>query len=113
MTLEFNLDPGLFVRVVFAIGRQLGRSAKDLSPAKQTISVQVTETRITSHWSCRSERARTFVGKPSPMAMAQAIVLLPVPFGPMIMLRAGPGRNSTLSYVRNEWQAMRVIDPVT
>jgi hypothetical protein len=32
------------------------------------------------------------------MAMAQAIVLLPVPFGPIIMLRAGPGRNSTLSY---------------
>lgn len=45
--------------------------------------------------------------------MAHAMVLLPVPFGPMIMLRAGPGRNSTLSYVRNEWQAMRTIEPVT
>ena len=56
---------------------------------------------------------RTFAGKPNPMAMAQAMVLLPVPFGPMIMLRAGPGRNSTLSYVRKEWHAIRTMDPVT
>lgn len=56
---------------------------------------------------------RTLAGKPNPMAMAQAMVLLPVPFGPMIMLRAGPGRNSTLSYVRKEWHAIRTMDPVT
>lgn len=30
------------------------------------------------------------------MAMAQAMVLLPVPFGPKMQLSAGPGKNSTL-----------------
>lgn len=41
-----------------------------------------------------SENRLTEAGKPSPMAMAQAIVDLPVPLGPIIMLRSGPGANS-------------------
>lgn len=34
---------------------------------------------------------------PNPRAMADTIVLFPVPFGPIIMLRFGPGLNSTKS----------------
>ncbi|CAJ0760937.1 19047_t:CDS:2, partial [Entrophospora sp. SA101] len=38
------------------------------------------------------------VFQPKPRAMAQTIVLLPVPLGPIIILRFGPGLNSTESY---------------
>lgn len=53
----------------------------------------------------------TFGGKFNPRAIAQAILLLPVPLGPMIMFKYGPGLNSTKSYVTKFLSCMRTIEP--
>ena len=48
-----------------------------------------------------------------PMQSAQAIDDFPVPLGPKIMLRFGPGRNSTKSYVTKFSSCTRTIEPGT
>lgn len=45
--------------------------------------------------------------------MAAAILLLPVPLGPRIMFKCGPGANSAESYVRKLTILIRLMDPAT
>ena len=52
-------------------------------------------------------------GKLRPRHIAQAMELFPVPLGPKIMFRYGPGRNSTQSYVKKFLSWMRTIEPGT
>lgn len=46
-----------------------------------------------------------------PRQMAQAMLLFPVPLGPMIMFRYGPRPNSTSSYVTKLCSLIRTMEP--
>lgn len=59
------------------------------------------------------KRKHTVAEKFSPRHKAHAIDDFPVPFGPKIILRYGPGRNSTSSYVTKLCNLTRTIEPGT
>ena len=82
LSLEFNLDPTRRSTILDE-SRNLRLSTENLRTTMSAVDL------------CESGETRTEAGNPSPIAMAQAMVDFPVPFGPIIMLRSGPGKNST------------------
>jgi hypothetical protein len=48
---------------------------------------------------------------PRPRQIAQTRVLFPVPLGPIIMFKLGPGRNSAEVYVTKSFMATLMIEP--
>jgi len=62
-----------------------------------------------------SQRAKfaalTLVFPPSPRARAHTMVLFPVPLGPIIMFRLGPGVKEHHSYVTKLFMEIFTIDP--
>ena len=97
----FQLDLCLgLLRSLFDIALEIVCASHDL-PLSAALQIPI------------SAKLSTFGGKPSPMAMAAAMVLFPVPLGPRIMLRCGPGANSMKSYVMKPLHLILVMEPAT